>query len=63
MWIAYKLIMDTFGVHEPTLGIMMLVGALGYGFIGFDLWLVCWGIYRIFRWGFTWKPPGTTDHP
>jgi hypothetical protein len=57
MWIAYEWIKDTFGVREHSLGIMMLVAALGYGFIGFDLWLLCWGVYRFFHWGFTWKAP------
>jgi hypothetical protein len=62
LWMAFRVMTDS-GIREPGFGILMLAGALIYGFIGFGLWLVCWSIFRFFHWGFTWKSPGTADHP
>lgn len=57
MWWSFQALSNAFNIHEPGMGLLMLAGALGYGFIGFDLWLICWLVYRFYRWGFTWKPP------
>jgi hypothetical protein len=54
--VTLSLMREGLGIKHAGLGLTVLAGALGYGFIGFDLWLLIWIIYRCFKWGFLWKP-------
>ena len=54
--LSLSLICDLTGTKSPDTGLFALSGALAYGFIGFDLWLLGWLVYRAYRWGFSWRP-------